>query len=255
MFDRSKARGWWLGSLALLARDFGPKPGLELQILVAGNAAPGERAKRIEVVFDRPMVANTVVGQAVALGEGAPFRLQPEVPGTLRWREDRKLSFEPAEPLPRATAFVVTIPKGTRAPDDVGLRESFELRFETERPTLASELVQGSTHADAKQWATPLQRLRLAFNQPVRPAAVAASCQFRSKDGKEQVTTDLSAVADPPREQFEVGPSQPLRAATAWRFGCDASFAPVEGPLGLAMAPPVDDADGQVPTGNLDFVT
>lgn len=245
----------WLTCSAAVGCDRGPKPGLSLQVVVVGNGAPGERAKRIDVVFDRSMVGSEALGAALKL-EGAPFRLTPEVPGTLRWREDRRLSFEPAEPLPRSTAFVVTVPKGTRAPDDVGIREDYELAFETERLTLATELVRDFALPDPKRWATPTQKLKLSFNQPVVPARVAAACRFRTAEGDVSVAVQLLGGEGAPREQLEVGPGEPLRAATGFRFACDSSLAPVEGPLPLAAVEhPAGEAKGEAPGGVLDFRT
>src|SRR5690349_21418293 len=117
-------RAWWL-SLGLLGCEPELTPGLGITVLVEGNVEPGERARRIDVVFDRSMVSDSLLGRELTPGEGVPLRISPNVPGTLRWREDRRLSFEPAQPLPRATEFVVTVPKGTRAPDKVGLTEDF----------------------------------------------------------------------------------------------------------------------------------
>lgn len=266
MNERSKLRQWmlafaaWLCAGAWLGCDRGPKPGLSLQVVVVGNGAPGERAKRIDVVFDRSMVGPEALGAALK-PESAPFRLTPEVPGTLRWREDRRLSFEPAEPLPRSTAFVVTVPKGTRAPDDVGLREAHEHAFETERLTLATELVRDFKLPDPKRWATSTQKLKLSFNQPVAPPRVVSGCRFSSADGALNVGVELVAGEGAPREQLEVSPREALRADTAFRFACDSSLAPVEGPLPLAtveqaaVAQAAGEANGEAPTGRLDFRT
>lgn len=254
----SKWFGWFLAVLGCalwIGCDRGPKPGLELQVVVVGNAAPGERAKRIDVIFDRPMVAPDVLGKELALDGEAPLRLEPAVAGVLRWREDRKLSFEPAEPLPRATAFVVRIPKGTRGLDDVGIRQDFEHRFETERLTLATELARDFNLPDPKQWATPQQKLSLSFNQPVAPERVAASCSFRAVDGSLNVAAEVMGSGDTAREHFEVGPREALRGDTAFRFACDATLSPVEGPLPLAPGEPEKEGTGQPPAGTLDFRT
>ncbi|MEO8180887.1 MAG: MG2 domain-containing protein [Deltaproteobacteria bacterium] len=247
------AGAWCIGAM-LLAGCNRPKPGLELQVVVIGNAAPGDRAKRIDVLFDRPMVPSARLGEALDRKSGAPFRLQPDLPGTLRWREDRRLSFEPEAPLPRATEFVVTVPSGTRGLDDVGIRDDHQHRFETERLTLGTELVRAADLPDPKQWATPAQALRLSFNQPVDAAKVTASCRFRSEDGAISVATDVVAAPEAAREQIELAPHEPLRAGTSFRFACE-GLSPVEGPLPLAALEAGVSADGQVPSGTLAFST
>ncbi len=256
----AKLRVWLLIGVGCLAGagavgcDRGPKPGLALQVVVIGNAAPGERAKRIDVMFDRSMVAADALGKELEPSGAAPFRLEPAVPGALRWREDRKLSFEPAQPLPRATAFVVTVPKGTRGLDGVGITEDFEHKFETERLTLASELVRDFGLPDPKRWATPSQKLKLSFNQAVLPQKVAASCRFRDSAGASLVALEVLGGGEA-REQLEVQPSEPLRSDTSYRFGCDAALTSVEGPLPLSPVEPSGDAMGQAPSGYLDFRT
>jgi uncharacterized protein YfaS (alpha-2-macroglobulin family) len=260
MNERSRRWLWMLGGLWVLAGavlagcDSQVTPGLGLQVLVLGNAGPRDRARRIDVVFDRSMVGGAELGQPLT-GEGVPFRLEPKVAGTLRWREDRRLSFEPAEPLPRATAFVVTVPRGTRAPDGVGLPQDHEFRFETERLSLATEFVRDFALPDPKRWAAPRQRLSLAFNQPVAPAKVVESCRFRAEDGALAVAVELGADPGLPREQFELAAREPLRGGTAWRFACESTLSPVEGPLPLAPFEGQADANGEVPSGTLDFRT
>jgi hypothetical protein len=78
--------GWLLSCAVVIGCDSDLQPGLELQVLVVGNTAPGERAKRIDVVFNRSMVGEQALGQVLPPGADAPFRLVPEVAGTLRWR-------------------------------------------------------------------------------------------------------------------------------------------------------------------------
>jgi alpha-2-macroglobulin len=256
------AEGWLAGLLTTglvmcVASGCEPrvKPGLNLQVLVIGNGVPRERATRVDVVFDRSMVNAAALGQTLQPGEAAPLRLEPPVPGTLRWREDRRLSFEPDAPLPRATAFVVTVPKGTRAPDGVGLTEDVEHRFETERLTLSTELVRDLQLPEPKSWAVPGQRLTLAFNQPVRSNAVAEFCRFRADDGALTVGVALEgATTDAPKEQLELGPSAPLRAGTAWLFGCE-GLTPLEGSLPIVAFEGAAEPDGQPPSGIVGFST
>lgn len=239
------------------------KPGLKANITVEGNDRPGERARRVLVTFDRPMVTDAQLGKAP---ERSPVRLEPAVPGAFRWRESRVLVFDPAIPLPRATRFVVTVAKGTVAPDGVGLTEALSHTFETERLTLTTQLLADEGLPSPERWAVPEQRVRLTFNLPVDPAAVQKRCAFAPRadpEGKNRgarrgvVFVPVAAAA---AEWFEVKPAAPLELDTAWTFACEDTLAPVEGPLGLAtptmsIEAPADAADGRSPRGTYAFRT
>lgn len=248
-----------LGLVSLALWGCGPKvkPGLGLEVWVEGNTE-GQRASLISVTFDRAMVAGNELGKDLKLSSSSPFRIEPKVPGTLRWREDRKLSFEPDAPLPRSTEFVVTIPKGTHAPDHVGLVENYEFKFETERLSLITNLLQGNGLPSAKRWAVPDQPVSLEFNQPVLPPDVLTACGYHSALMGVRIGTRFSQ-GDPNdqagRERFALQPSERLEPDTNWEFRCDASLHGAEGPLSLKPDPNPSAGDGEGPEGKLTFRT
>ncbi len=229
------------------------KPGLNASITVEGNDRPGERARRIVVTFDRPMIADKRLGQPP---EGAPVQIEPAVAGGFRWRENRVLVFEPAAPLARATRYTVTVAKGTVAPDGFGLQKPVTHAFDTERLSLSTSLISDAGLPSAERWAVPEQRVRLQFNLQVLPAAIKRHCAYAAGDKKVAVDLGATEAAD----VFEVKPTQPLSLDTSWTFACHDSLAPVEGPLGLApitmsVEAPATSADGRAPRGVYAFHT
>ena len=94
--------------------------------LAARGAPVGEveRALRVSVTFDRPMLTDS---EPVAVAA-----LEPAVPGSWRWIGDRTLVFVPRSGvLPMATAFTATVREGARAADGSILRRNVVWRFAT----------------------------------------------------------------------------------------------------------------------------
>ncbi|HEX2731151.1 MAG TPA: MG2 domain-containing protein [Polyangiaceae bacterium] len=254
-------RSWntWLGLIASVwvLSGCGPKikPGLGVEVWVEGNRA-GLRATSVTISFDRSMVPDRDLGKTHEKSSSSPFRISPDVPGALVWREDRLLSFEPSNPLPRATHFTVTIPKGTAAPDHFGLDKDFEFTFDTERLRLATELVESEHLPPPAKFAIPEQHLRLRFNQPVRTAELVKACHFVAETG--QVTLPLKIDPAPeadPTNAFSIAPATPLALDSAWHFRCDPGLAPAEGPLPIESSSEPHEEDGREPEGSIAFRT
>lgn len=246
-----------MACLLTAAMGCGPriKPGLQASINVEGNDKPGERARRIVITFDRAMVEGPELGQVT---KKSPVNLKPQVPGVYRWRENRVLVFEPDLPLPRATPFRVTVAKGTRALDGLGLADAVEHTFETERLSLQASLVTAPSLPDARRWAVPEQEVRLTFNLPVSPKAVAQHCSFKS-EGKQTRVSGLNEQGYDATD-WVLKPSEPLALDTRWSFECASKLRSKEGPLGLlpvtdATDPSTLERDGRGPRGLLSFHT
>lgn len=113
----------------------------------------------IAITFSKPVAA-----LETAAARSAPdiARIEPDVPGEWRWLGSSSLEFVPRAPLPKATAFRVTVHAGLRAIDGSALKEAHEFAFNTQRPRLLSHKPEkGYRFAEARA------PIALQFNQPV----------------------------------------------------------------------------------------
>ena len=96
-----------------------------------GETATLAEANEIRVVFSEPMVVLGRIPQPVP----APFfRIEPAVKGTFRWSGTTTLIFTPAEPLPYATEFTVTVDKSAKSVAGKTLDQPYRWSFTT--PTI-----------------------------------------------------------------------------------------------------------------------
>jgi uncharacterized protein YfaS (alpha-2-macroglobulin family) len=120
-------------------------------------------ASEINIRFDQPMVPVARVG--VGLEEKPPAVIAPAVAGSWRWIETRVLNFTAAAArLPGATAFVVTVPAGTRALDGATLAQDTRATFATRSVELEGGYPQSGARTDSP--------IAVHFDQDVDPARV-----------------------------------------------------------------------------------
>lgn len=159
-----------------------------LRILAAtpsGAMAGMAPSQAVAVTFTRPMVA---LGSEAAPPAGA-LALAPDVPGRLRWEGSQVLVFEPARPLPNATAFRATLRgAGLKSLDGEAVRDT-AWTFETPRVALVS-----STPAAGETFAEPGQVVRLAFNQSVTAEGVADALDVTANGRR--MAVDVRASGD-----------------------------------------------------------
>ena len=197
------------GPLRLLsATPFGPMEGM----------APGQN---VAVTLSRPMVP---LGEATP-PEGA-LTLDPDVRGTLRWEGTQTLVFEPARPLPLATAFTAELAAGLADLEGQTLDSAYAWTFETPRPLLAhSEPARGARYAD------PRQDVRLFFNQAIDTGEAASFVTLRTAEDSALVEADVRAAGD---SALALTSAEPLAGGTAYEVVLRAGLPSAEGPLGLA---------------------
>jgi uncharacterized protein YfaS (alpha-2-macroglobulin family) len=131
-----------------------------------GEIRAGEEGNEIRVVFSEPMVA---LGRVPPRLKPAFFQITPAVTGTYRWSGTTILILTPAKRLPLATKYDVTIDAGATAVSGRKLAGPYTFSFMT--PT--AFLVQTNWYRPGGRFdASPVIVLR--FNQPVKPADVAA---------------------------------------------------------------------------------
>ncbi|MRG96066.1 MG2 domain-containing protein [Polyangium spumosum] len=153
----------------------------------------------VSLVFNRPMRPLELAGDESA----PPASISPAVPGRWQWVGTNALSFVPEKRLPRATAFVVKVPAGTKALDGSTLEKNFELRFTTARPEVTSV-----EPYDGSDGLRPDAKFTLRFNQPVDDRAIERAV---SVIVAEKTRAFSLRRPDPQNEQLvEIVPRAPL---------------------------------------------
>ncbi len=178
----------------------------------------------ISLVFDRPMRAMDLAGDEAA----APVTLKPEVRGRWGWVGTTAAQFVPEDHLPRATAFSVEVPAGTKALDGTALEKPYAFSFSTARPAVAR------VDPGPGDGLLPTATFTLRFNQPVRTADVEAAIRLEVGDPPKPQPFELRRP-DPKNEQLVVvAPRAPL---------------PVDAPVLIAIAPSLRGAEGPLLAG------
>ena len=147
-----------------------------LRIVSAGPTGEiGSRAEanEVRVVFAEPMVE---LGRIPATVTAPFFRIAPAVTGTFRWSGTTILIFtpDPKRPLPYAARYEVTIDVTAQAVSGRRLPRPYTFTFTT--PTV--HLLQTHWYRRGGSIDGPIVVL-MRFNQPVRPADVAAHLAAR----------------------------------------------------------------------------
>ena len=136
------------------------------------------------VTFNQPMVA--VDTQADLSASQVPARIEPALPGTWRWLGTRTLTFQydsvQLDRLPKATAFKITIPAGTKSANGATLAESVSWTFTTPPPKVVATYPKGESQ--------PLDPLFfISFDQRVDPAAVLPTLHVEA--GRQAISFEL----------------------------------------------------------------
>ena len=181
-----------------------------------GITAAGE----VTIVMNRPMRSLDLAGD-----EPPPFaRMSPEVRGLWQWVGTSGLLFVPEGKLPKATAFRVEIPAGTKALDGSALAKPFSMEFSTEKP----EVVEISPREGSK--GIPADAVfKVRFNQPIDPLSIAKAAAL-VVEGK-PVEVDIRRPEPGDEALFEIAPRKRLPAGAGVRLTLDKTLRGREGPL------------------------
>lgn len=145
-----------------------PQHNTDVQIRFAvprGAALSIDQCDRIVATFNEPMAALAALPRTEHSG---PMKIEPAVRGTYRWLGTTTLAFTPADTLPFATPYVVTVPAGTRSLSGSTLREPYRWTFETPRPAVVR-----ITPAAGQRQVEVDHSILLVFNQPVDPQTIS----------------------------------------------------------------------------------
>jgi uncharacterized protein YfaS (alpha-2-macroglobulin family) len=203
-----------------------------LTIVNTGPQGPLDRldqANELRIVFSEPMVTLGRIPSPVT----APFvRIAPAIPGTFRWSGTTILIFtpDPQRPLPFATSYDVTVDTGATAVSGRRLARPETFRFTTP----AVRLLQTNWYRRGGTVDGAMVVL-MRFNQPVRPADVAAHLtaslerhewtpppaftpdeQQRLRAVDPAAATALAQKIEATRRIAAGGPAVALRVTTNW---------------------------------------
>ncbi len=177
---------------------------------------------QVSLVWNRPMRPMELADDGAETP--VPARLVPEVKGRWRWVGTSGAVFAPEGRLPRATAFEVEVPAGTRALDGSTLAKPYVLEFATARPALAR-----SDPPDGTDDLEPAAKVTLRFDQPIDDAEIARAVSLTA-EGKP--VPFAVARPDPKNEMLaELAPRARLPLASAIELKVDRSLRGREGPL------------------------
>lgn len=136
-----------------------------------------ERAPRISISFDQPMIAVTDPAEFES-GDPLGIEIAPRPSGRWRWLGTQTVIFEAeGAELPRATEYTVTVPAGLKSASGQALAESHSQTFVLPRPQ-----VTGSSPSGNSNELKPI--IALSFNQPVVREGVSRRISLHSGKGK-----------------------------------------------------------------------
>jgi uncharacterized protein YfaS (alpha-2-macroglobulin family) len=196
----------------------------EVATTVPANNTVVRANQTITVLFDHPV-------RTLSINAVPPemLRLEPAVPGALRWLGTSGFEFVPAGDLPAATTLTATVPKGTAMADGSVTLEDRTWSFSTAP-------VQVSIPSERER-IKPTDRVRLAFNYPVSPQAVREALQVIENphgDAPEAPASNIQVVADPKDPTvLLVSKTNGFVLGRSYRFTLPKGFTAGIGPNGL----------------------
>ena len=194
----------------------------------------------VSVSFNQPMVPLGTLADLAA--EAVPVRIEPALEGTWRWLGTKTLTFEYAsefiDRLPKATAYRVSVPAGTKSAAGGELAETVEWSFSTPPPKMIS-----AYPIDLPQPLEPL--IFIDFDQRIDPAAVLATIQVRA--GEQVVPV---ALATEEQIQADKVISQRVKHAQEgrWLAFRPQKALPAETPVSVVIGPGTPSAEGPLVT-------
>ncbi|HVE14460.1 MAG TPA: Ig-like domain-containing protein, partial [Elusimicrobiota bacterium] len=234
-----------------------PRPAAALDVAGATPSGPAESAgdaRAIAVTFSEPMVPLSSPKESEGF---CPLELQPRIEGRCRWQGTQVLTFEPASPLPPATAFSARVPAGTRSKVSGGALEAdYSWTFETVRPALLKSWPNEHEH-----WIALKPTILLQFNLGMDPKRARGALTLEETPLDDSVHIESVPVAvrrasseevkgawpyawwgvDPSTHNvLAVVPSRPLKADRAYVLRLAADLRSAEGELGLAAPRELD---------------
>ncbi|MCB8953589.1 MAG: hypothetical protein H6650_16410 [Ardenticatenales bacterium] len=206
-----------------------------LQVLRYAPEGDINIAPFLNVTFNQPMVPLTSLEALPA--EAVPVHLTPAIPGVWKWLSPQTLSFEyqgEVDRFPKATAYVVEIPAGTRSANGSALAETVTWTFRTPPPQVTQFWPQNEPQpTDALMFA--------AFDQLIDPAAVLATIQAQA--GQANVPLRLASAEEVAANEEIDRLANRARTGTWLAFRGEGEM-PASSPITITIGPGTPSAEG-----------
>jgi alpha-2-macroglobulin len=143
----------------------------------------------VSVTFNQAMVPLTTIADLAE--KDVPVKISPSLQGTWRWVGTKTLTFEYdstlIDRLPKATAYTITVPAGTKSVDGGNLERAVEWKFTTPPVKMISSFPNGIPQPN-----NPV--FFVAFDQRITPAAILETIHVNA--GNRAVSLALANDAD-----------------------------------------------------------
>jgi hypothetical protein len=166
----------------------------------------------ITIVFDRPMVALTVLSERAAQFASWPVAITPEVDGEWRWLSTTTAEFTPDGELAPGTQYNVSVPVGIASAAGEKTTEDFSWSFTTQRPD-----VESSEPTYGFEGAGPKTEVVLQFNQEIDLQSVMANTQFLRSANGSRFEDDVLASARESMLSADIAVPVPYKAVYGQR--------------------------------------
>ncbi len=193
-------------------------PRAVLAVVQAPPDRPLAQDERIALRFNLPVLPEKPDAKPLPL----PV-IQPAIDGRWTWTDRATLEFAPSSNWTEATAYRITLPRDLRAAGGFRLPEN-TAPIEVRTAALAVVGVEQIGFTEGTS------RLRLTFNQPVDPAAIAQAVTISRKDPAAKPAVSASGASATVVELAIAAAPGPVELALP------PGFRGVRGPLGLAAA-------------------
>ncbi len=199
------------------------------QVMPAPDVEDLDPDSTVTVVFDRPVVPLTSIGQQAGLPD--PLTFVPPVAGKGEWLNTSIYLFRPDDGFLPATHYKARVAAGLADTTGGVLEEDYTWEFTTIRPAILSWRPK-----DGFVYVAPTDVISVTFNQPMDHTSVEAGFSLKAQNQAVTGTFRWSGGEKPNSPETMVFvPGQPLPRATRYTAHLAATAMARAGDLGLAQ--------------------
>jgi len=168
------------------------------EVMPEDGATEIDMMSTVTVIFNRPVVALTSLGQQAALPQ--PLAFTPAVEGSGEWLNTSIYTFTPKQGFAPATTYKARVQAGLTGLMGAELKDEFSWTFTTKLPAVISVYP-----ADKSIYVGPNESISVTFNQPMDHRSAEESFLLTNSDTGQEVTGKFSwSAAEVTQEALEM---------------------------------------------------